>query len=262
VVSKPEYECRSCGAVFSIEEFLQNKFCPKCGMHLQPKIVKTPFLPSTTKTFAKPIELSRDDINVHTLFTEFQRLENFSCGEGVSFLDVDEWISARKRAYADFKERFSQKRLVDWEKLRKDFQDFLHFKNNKSWTTLYRSGLKALEDLESLWKLLVFLQDESVEVAERVREGLVGKYHCRGIGQNILTALLHTFDHDKYGVLNSRTEETLRLLRRKPKQAADVGLRYVFVNQELLHLRNELDTDLTTIDSFMWYVSKIVKVID
>jgi hypothetical protein len=52
------------------------------------------------------------------------------------------------------------------------------------------------------------------------------------------------------------------LLRRKPKQAADVGLRYVLVNQELLHLRNELDTDLTTIDSFMWYVSKIVKVID
>lgn len=124
---------------------------------------------------------------------------------------------------------------------------------------MYRTGLQAVQDLERLWKLIVFLQDESVQVATRVKKGLQGEYYCRGIGQNILTALLHTFNHEKYGVMNNRTEETLKMLRRKPRQAADPGRRYACVNLELLGLRDELDTELTTIDGFMWYVSKRIE---
>jgi hypothetical protein len=78
-----------------------------------------------------------------------------------------------------------------------------------SWTTLYRTGLYALSNLEKLWKLLTFLQDESIDVELRVRQGLRGKYYCYGIGRNILTAILHMFNPDKYGVWNNRTEDTL-----------------------------------------------------
>lgn len=206
-----------------------------------------------------PVKLTRDQINVATLFAEFQKLENFKGGEGVCFRDVDEWIIARKKAYLDFRERFSQRKLVSWEKLENDFRDFLHFKNNMSWTTLYRTGLQAIQNMERLWKLLMFLQDESIDVATRVRKGLQGEYYCRGIGQNILTALLHTFNHDKYGVMNNRTEDTLKMLRRRPTQTVDLGHRYVSINRELLQLRDELETELTTIDGFMWYVSKRIE---
>lgn len=258
-MSEPEYECRKCGTVFSAEGYLGNRFCPRCGMHLWSKFVKVSHGSSIHGTPVTPVRLTRDQINVATLFAEFQKLENFNCGERVYFRDIDEWMIARKKAYLDFKERFSQSKLVSWEKLEKDFRDFLYFKNNMSWTTLYRTGLQALQNLERLWKLLVFLQDESVDVATRVRKGLQGEYYCRGIGQNILTALLHTFNHDKYGVMNSRTEDTLKMLRRKPKQALDLGHRYACVNLELLQLRDELETELTTIDGLMWYVSKRIE---
>ena len=260
-LSGSEYECHRCNRVFSGEEYEKSKFCPSCGMHLWPKYVKR------ERQRKKPGEIERvgltpDQINLGTLFEEFMRLKDFKCGEGVYFEDVPSWILARKEAYADFRERLSQDKLVDWDKLREDFRDFLHFKNNKSWTTLYRTGLQALKDLERLWKLLVYLQDESVDVETRVRGGLQGEYYCYGIGPNILTALLHTFNPDKYGVWNSRTEDTLGLIRRMPEPASDRGRKYGLINDELLQLREELRTELTTVDSFMWFISKKVDIIE
>jgi hypothetical protein len=230
-------------------------------MHLWPKYVKRERQRKKLGEIER-VGLTRDQINLDTLFEEFMRLKNFNCGEGVYFEDVPSWILARKEAYADFRERLRQDKLVDWDKLQEDFRDFLYFKNNKSWTTLYRTGLQALKDLERLWKLLVYLQDESVDVETRVRGGLQGEYYCYGIGPNILTALLHTFNPDKYGVWNSRTEDTLNLIRRMPEPASDRGRKYGLINDELLQLREELRTELTTVDSFMWFISKKVQVIE
>jgi hypothetical protein len=109
---------------------------------------------------------------------------------------------------------------------------------------------------------MVFLQNESVDVRVRVKEGLLGKYYCRGIGVNILTALLHTFNPDRYGVWNSRTDDTLDLIRRTPMPSSDPGHKYKLINDELLQLRDELYTELTTIDSFMWFISKKIQVIE
>ena len=229
-------------------------------MHLWPKYVKG-VRPLRKNWEIEPVELSRDQINMATLFNEFMRLQNFSCGEGVFFDDVPSWIMARKKAYATFREKFRQDRLVDWEKLREDYKDFLYFRNNMSWTTLYRTGLKALSNLEKLWKLLTFLQDESIDVQLRVRQGMQGKYYCYGIGRNILTAILHVFNPDKYGVWNSRTDDTLSMIQRKPRMRSDMGDNYTLVNDELVQLKTELNTDMTTIDSLMWFISKKVKVI-
>lgn len=260
-MSRPEYECRECKRVYSSEEYSRSLFCPHCKTYLTPKIVEPP-KPPRGKGEIKPEEFTRDQINVHTLFDMFLRLEDFSCGEGVVFGNVPLWITARRKAYGEFRNKFSQNKLVDWEKLSEDYRQFLYFKNNLSWTTLYRSGLKALSNVERLWNLLVFLQDENVDAQTRVHQGLEGEYYCQGIGKNILTALLHTFNPDKYGVWNSRTEDTLRIIRRTPKSVPSAGKRYRAINDEVIQLGQELDTDLTTIDGFIWFISKKVKIIE
>jgi hypothetical protein len=79
-----------------------------------------------------------------------------------------------------------------------------------------------------------------------------------GIGQSILTSLLHTFNDTKYGVWNSKTADTLKKLHRPPNEYRDVGQSYVSVNETLNTLAKELDTNLTMLDGFMWYVSEYV----
>jgi len=256
-----EYECHKCGRVFSGEDFSKSKFCPHDWTYLRPKRVKGAH-PRSKDSAIPPVELTREQINIATLFDEFMRLQHINAGEGVFFDDVPSWITERKKAYSTFRDKFRQNKLIDWEKLSEDFKEFLYFKNNMSWTTLYRAGLSALSELEKLWKLLTFLQNESVDVQLRVNEGLKGgKYYCHGIGRNILTAILHVFYTDKYGVWNSRTEHTLYLIRRMPKTTFDIGQNYKLVNNELKHLAAELSTDMTTVDSFMWFISKKVRLI-
>lgn len=258
----PEYECRKCNQVFSLQEYEKSVFCPNCGMHLWPKFIKRPI---TTRILhgKKPTEIESIDptpqVNVHTIFAEFNHLKNFECGEGIRIANVPLWIIARRKAYDDFRDRFSQKKLVSLEKLCEDFRQFLYFKNNLSWTTLYRSGLEALSDPERLWQMVTFIQDKSINIQSRVTSALEGEYHIRGVGRNILTALLHTFNPDKYGVWNNRTEDTLKLIRRTPTAASETGKKYLAINEELIKLGTELDTDLTTIDGLMWYVSKRLK---
>jgi len=231
-------------------------------MHLWPKIIKRPI--TTRPTLGtKPIEIESIDpslqVNVHTLFAEFNRLTNFECGEGKRIENVVSWTVDRHKAYDDFRNRFSQNKLVSLEKLCEDFRQFLYFKNNLSWTTLYRSGMAALSNPERLWKLITYIQDESITIQNRVTGALEGKYYTRGIGTNILTALLHVFGPDKYGVWNSRTVDTLNLIKRKPEASSDMGRKYLAINRELIKLCAELDADLTTIDGLMWYVSKRLK---
>ena len=113
-----------------------------------------------------------------------------------------------------------------------------------------------MEHPQKLAKLLFTLQNEDIEIDTRVRSGLQGTDKIDGIGQGILTALLHTFNDDKYGVWNSRTTDTLRKLHRPTFPSDDLGESYKRVNQTLTELTNELKTDLTTLDGFMWFVSK------
>ena len=134
-------------------------------------------------------------------------------------------------------------------------------RNNLSWSTLQRTGCQALERPDRLAELIILLQDDEMDVGTRVKRGLMGKEKVRGIGQGILTALLHTFFDDKYGVWNSRTQDTLRILRRPPRAHSDIGKTYEAVNTKLHELARELDADLTTIDGFMWFISEHVRFI-
>ena len=175
------------------------------------------------------------------------------------FKTVDSWIFARKQAYTEYSEKLSPDKLHDLGRILRDFEDWLLFKNNLSWTTFQRTGYQALKKPERLAVLLFLLQNEELDVGERVRSGLKGEKKVNGIGQGILTALLHTFYNKKYCVWNSRRKDTLEILRRPPKTYSDIGRKYKEVNNKLHELAEELNTDLTAIDGFMWFISKHVR---
>jgi hypothetical protein len=199
--------------------------------------------------------MSRSAYDLKMLFEDFNNLEEIKV-EGIAFSNVSIWLFARKRAYTKYREKFAPDRLREGEQWKRDYSDFLHFRFNQSWSTLYRSGLEALSDPDRLRNLLVYLQDESISIEMRVKEGLQGIYRCQGVGKNILTGLLHTFKPDSYGVWNRRTEDTLKKIGQMPMTTGNVGKDYIAINSVLSKLAAELKTDLTTLDGFMWYISK------
>jgi len=251
-----EFECRKCRKVVSLEQYKKSKFCPDCGTFLRAKRLKFVKPPGPL-----PIVIDPNDINLDSLFYEFKKFSPIAPGGGIVFSSVDNWISAKKRAYITFRKKFSGEKLLDFDYLTSVFKDWLLSRNNLSWTTLQRTGYKALEKPDRLAELIILLRNDDLDVGERVRRGLRGNEKVRGIGQGILTALLHTFFDDKYCVWNSRTQDTLRILRRPPKAYSDIGKTYKAVNRKLLDMAQELDTDLTTIDGLMWFISKHVKFI-
>ena len=62
------------------------------------------------------------------------------------FLSVPLWISTRKKAGEKYRDRLASNKIAIDGNWLYDFRDFLYFKHNQSWTTLYRRGLQALSD--------------------------------------------------------------------------------------------------------------------
>jgi hypothetical protein len=243
--------------VVSLEKYESDRFCPNCGTLLQAKRLKIDRVKAGKKK--ERMEIHRDDINIYSLWYEYMHRSPIDVGGGVVFKTVDSWISARKQAYAEYSKKFSPDKLHDLDRVLRDFKDWLLFRNNLSWTTFQRTGYQALKKPERPAELLFLLQNEKMDVGERVRRGLKGEKKVNGIGQGILTALLHTFYNEKYCVWNSRTKDTLEILRRPPKTHSDIGRTYKDVNSKLHELAEKLNADLTTIDGFMWFISKEVQ---
>ena len=84
-----------------------------------------------------------------------------------------------------------------------------------------------------------------------------GKYKVDGIGKGILTGLLHTIYPDKYGVWNGSTEKTFKKLEIYIPAITSYrkGLTYTRINSVLHTMASYLNTKLTYIDGFMWYVA-------
>lgn len=206
---------------------------------------------------SKPLDTGpRNKPDLFEAFEEYKRLRNFKAGEGIIEASVDSWMAARRRAKDRYREMFNKENL---EKMSADeFISFLYFKNNRAWTQLYRQGLQLTNDMNGLKEAIEHTQDESIDVKTRIRDVLRGgRLHPRGFGKNMATGILHTCDgQDQYGLWNNRTEEALKILKRKPPISQDLGLSYTRINNKLLRLKRELGTDLVILDGFMWYVSK------
>jgi len=200
--------------------------------------------------------LEKKTLSIPDLFRNFTGMKNFEAGEGIIEESVDTWMAERKRAKTRYCEMFKLENIGMMTE--NDFTSFLYFRNNRAWTMLYRQGLQLTKGMDKLRRTIAHLQDESIDIAIRIRDVLRGgDLHIRGFGKNIATGILHICDkEDRYGVWNNRTEEGLKRINKKPRISQDFGLCYIRINNELLKLKNELHTDLEMIDGFIWYLSK------
>lgn len=187
-------------------------------------------------------------------FQAFKAIGPFAAGKGIIEASVESWYQSRVKAKEKYAMLFSQPRLKSLT--REDFDSFLYFRNNRSWTNLYRRCKEAANKMVDLKKAIKYLQNENVNIRVRINSVLRGgSYYVRGMGKNLATAILHVCDReDKYGVWNNRTEGGLQKLGRLPGRTYNNGEFYYMINEELNRLKKELDTDLIIIDGFMWYV--------
>jgi DNA-directed RNA polymerase subunit RPC12/RpoP len=250
-----EYRCPTCDQAFSTDDYMKSKFCPTCGKYLQVKRIFKPIVIVDTPESIGIIEILPEDAQVSKLWPVYMK-SPIEISVGNRFPSVDEWVRRRKQVYLEYQRNFSPNNLSNLSAVQRNFQSWLVFRNNLSWTTLQRTATNALEHPQKLANLLLNLQNEDIEIASRIRNALQGSDKIDGIGQGIVTALLHTFNNDKYGVWNSRTVDTLKKLHRPTFPSDDLGETYKRVNNTLNTLAKELNTDLTTLDGFMWFVSK------
>lgn len=192
--------------------------------------------------------------DIFDLFDKFINLTNFTAGEGIIEKSTHSWMKNRRSAKDYFQKIFHVNHLLEMSE--DEFSSFLYFRNNRSWTSLYRQGRQLLSKLDDVKKAIAYLQDNEVGIETRLRRILrPGDLHVRGFGKNMVTGILHILDeNDQYGVWNNVTETGLKHIQRKPPISSDPGISYVRINKELLNLKNELGTDLVMIDGLLWYI--------
>lgn len=136
-----------------------------------------------------------------------------------------------------------------------EFKSFLLFENNRHWTGLHRQSAKICADMQNLRKALSILLDESVPIDTRLDSAV---QMVSGMGKNIATGILQVFHPNQYGVWNNRSEGRMKKMGIFPTfdRGESFGARYTKVNQVLLHLRDEIDTDLWTLDALWWYLDE------
>ena len=88
-MSQPEYECKKCSKSYSAVDYEKVPYCRSCGMYLW------------------RITLLPEPFKVDDLFKEFMHLEDVKPGEGITYDNVPLWMTARKRAYVKYRERFA-----------------------------------------------------------------------------------------------------------------------------------------------------------
>jgi len=175
-------------------------------------------------------------------------------------MPAPQWIEERKKVRRKFRILFETRNLAGLT--RENFGSFLNFEVNRSWTGLHRHRTEVTRDMQRLRDAIAFLQDESIDIKTRINELLSeqGKYQIRGIGQNLVTAILHVCDErEKYGVWNNRAVSSLRKLGLFTECSSDKGECYTNINRVLCELRDRLHTDLATIDAFMYYIDTTIE---
>lgn len=136
-----------------------------------------------------------------------------------------------------------------------EFKSFLLYKNNHHWTGLHRMGGIITADMDLLRDALTILVDEGQPIKDRLNK-IVPKSGAMvpRLGRAVITAILTVAYPELYGVMNTSTEVGMRELEIWPKyeRGAKFGERYSEVNEILLWLASELQTDLWLLDMLWW----------
>jgi len=163
----------------------------------------------------------------------------------------DEIVGNRDEVFARYRPIFSPEHIPNLT--REEFTSFLYIENNHHWSGLYRKGLGAASDMETLRQALVVLLDENRVIHERFVKAL---RMVKGFGKAIATAVLTVAYPDRYGVWNNTSEEALRQVGLWPnfQKGMTIGERYEKVNSLLVRLSKDLGIDLWTLDALWWFL--------
>ncbi len=173
-----KYRCPRCSLEVSYEAYKLSSFCPNCGSHLQEIRFSVRAVPQGS---GEPKGLKPEDAYITKLFPVYLK-SPIEVSVNNRFY-VNEWVGLRKQAYVEYRQKFSPDNLADLQVVRRNFHSWLLFRNNLSWTTLQRTAGSALEHPQKLARLLCSLQNEDIEVADRVRSALQGTDKIDGIGK-------------------------------------------------------------------------------
>ncbi len=136
---------------------------------------------------------------------------------------------------------------------------FLKFQNNQHWYGLDRLGGRLTADIPRLREALRLLVDENKPLRERLNQlrPPAGPPFLAGLGRALITGILQVTCPERYGVLNNVAERALKHLRLWPQDIENASEAEVYevVNQLLLRLASELETDLWTLDYLWWYLA-------
>ena len=170
--------------------------------------------------------------------------------------EMDYVLSARDEVISRYQPIFSHERISGISE--EDFRSFLMYSNNRHWRGLQRLGGYISEDMDLLRQALTILVDEDKPLQERLDQLLPSSgAMVPRLGRAIITAILLVVYPDKYGVWNNISEGGLRSIGIFPKfeRGSSFGERYIEVNDILVTLAEELQTDLWTLDAVWWRVT-------
>jgi hypothetical protein len=119
-------------------------------------------------------------------------------------------------------------------------------------------GVPKASDTTRLQEALAILVDEQVPLKDRLDQLRPpgGGTMVKGFGPSAITSVLHLIDPERYGILNSTSENVLRRLGVYPELpgSSSFAVRYEAVNRVLLRLASALGIDLGLLDYLFWRV--------
>lgn len=171
--------------------------------------------------------------------------------------DVNQMIRDRDHVLRRYRDVFSPSRV---ETITADeFTGFLEFENNRHWWGLQRTAERTTNNMDLLrWALSVLL-DESRLIEDRIDE--IDPHSgpaVPGLDHAIYTPVLLMSDPAGYGVWNSISESAMTRLDLWPDLSGTTsnGARYREINDMILTIASELETDPWTLDAMWWAVEK------
>jgi hypothetical protein len=172
--------------------------------------------------------------------------------------DVNQMIRDRDHAIGRYREVFTAEAVA--RITADEFAGFLLFENNRHWWGMQRGADRMTNNLDLLRWALGVLVDEDRPVSERVNEidDPSSGPAIPGFDHSIYTPVLLMAAPDRHGVWNSISESAMRRLDLWPdlEDLASNGERYEQINEMILTVASELETDPWTLDAMWWAIEK------
>ena len=172
--------------------------------------------------------------------------------------DVNQMIRDRRHVLSRYSEVFSSSAVSIMSP--EEFAGFLEFENNRHWWGMQRGADRMVHNIELLRWTLTVLLDESRPIEDRIDEidSPSSGSAVPGFDHSIYTPVLLMSAPDQYGVWNHISETAMGRLGLWPdlSDAETNGARYRRINDMILMVAADLETDFWTLDAMWWAIEK------